>query len=47
MIGLHGGSIDGFFTHGEYGFGSLGSWLFSREWEWNSMAKLCYMTSEE
>ena len=34
-----------FFTHGEYGFSSVGSWDYSREWLWNSRTKLCCIAS--
>ena len=28
-----------------YGFSSMGSWCYSREWVWNSRKKLCYIAS--
>ena len=38
----NGGYIDVLFTCGECGFGSLGSWYYSKEWAWNLGAK-CVM----
>ena len=32
-----------FFLHGEYGFSSVGNYCYSREWLWNSRAKVCCM----
>ena len=34
-----------FFIHGEYGFSSMGSWCYSREFVWNLKTKLCHITS--
>ena len=39
------GSVDIFFTCGEYGFGSMGSSFHSREWVWNLKTKLCCIAS--
>ena len=39
---------DGFvvvFLHDQYGFSSVGSCYYSREWFWNSRTKLCSMVS--
>ena len=44
MIGLNDGSVDAFFMADEYGFSSVGSWCYLREWVWNSRAKLCSIT---
>ena len=43
----NGGSLDVSFTHGEYGFSSMGSWCFSWEWVWNLRTKLCCTVSGE
>ena len=46
MIGVmcNDGSVD-VFLRSQYGFSSLGSCCYSREWLWNSRAKLCCMAS--
>ena len=40
-----GSSVDVFSKHGEYGFSSMGSWCYSREWVWNSRTKFCCIAS--
>ena len=46
MIGLmrNDSSVD-VFLHGQYGFSSVGSCCYSREWLWNSRTKLCCMAT--
>ena len=34
-----------FFSHGEYGFTSVGSCCYLREWAWDSRTKLCCIAS--
>ena len=40
------GSID-IFLDVEFGFTSMGSWRYSREWVWNIRTKLSYIPSEK
>ena len=39
MMGLMLVSVDVLFTCGEYGFNSLGSWSYVKEWVWNLVRK--------
>ena len=39
------GSVDVFFTYGEYGFTFKGSWSYSRKWVWNLRTRLCCLAS--
>ena len=41
----NGGSVGVFYAW--YGFNSMGSWCYSREWVWNSRTKLCCIVSEK
>ena len=36
-----------FYFHGEYGYSSVGSYCHSREWLWNTKAKICCMASRK
>ena len=38
----NGGYVDVLFTCGECGFGSLGSWTYSKEWIWNLGKIVCW-----
>ena len=40
-----GSSVDVFSKHGEYGFSSMGSWCYSREWVWNLRTRFCCIAS--
>ena len=41
----NGGSVD-VLLHGEYGYGSVESYCYSREWLWNTRAKISHQGSE-
>ena len=43
--GANGGSADVFFTYSEYGYSSMETWSYSREWVWNLRMKLCCIAS--
>ena len=39
----NGGSVDVSFLHGDFGYSSVGSYCYSREWFWNSKTEICCM----